>query len=56
MSDLSLNLRYLLWKKGIPRAEWGKKLSELLGWDEGRAEELLEGDETLRNSELLTIA
>ncbi len=56
MPDLSLNIRYLLWKKGVPRAEWKKKLSELLGWNEGRAEELLEGDEALRSSELKILA
>ncbi len=56
MADLSLNIRYLLWKKGIQRVEWGKKVSELLGWEEERAEELLKGDEALRNSELKTLA
>jgi transcriptional regulator with XRE-family HTH domain len=56
MPDLCLNIRYLLWKMSIPRSEWGKKLSDLLGWSEGRAEELFEGNEIPRNSELKTLA
>lgn len=57
MPDLSQNVRYLLWRKEIPRAEWTSKLTALLGWAEANAEAFLAGDSgALSDTELKTIA
>jgi len=44
MPDLCLNVRFLLWKKGVARAEWVSKLAALLGWTEVAAESFLTGE------------
>lgn len=44
MPDLCLNVRFLLWKKGVARAGWVSKLESLLGWTEDAAERFLTGE------------
>lgn len=44
MPDLCLNVRFLLWKKGVARAGWVSKLEALLGWTEDAAERFLTGE------------
>ncbi|MHB8834932.1 MAG: helix-turn-helix domain-containing protein [Candidatus Methylomirabilia bacterium] len=44
MPDLCLNIRFLLWKKGVVRAGWVAKLEALLGWTEEAAERFLTGE------------
>jgi len=43
MPDLSQNIRYLLWKKGVDRFEWPAKFAEVVGCAEDAAENLLSG-------------
>ncbi len=57
MPDLSLNVRYLLWKAGTARAEWGAKLAALLAWSEITAEAFLAGESgTLNDKERKVLA
>ena len=43
MDDQSKNLRYLLWKRNHPKAQWTRTLASWLGCSELRAKELLNG-------------
>lgn len=54
-SLISLNIRYLLWKKGTVRGEWIGTLADLLHWDGARAEGLLAGETADLNDEELMI-
>ena len=45
MSQVSENLRFLLWLKRVQRSEWAAVLGYWANCDIGRAEELLEGGE-----------
>ena len=57
MPDLCLNVRYLLWKKGVARAVWHSRLATLLGWAEDAAEIFLTGESgTLGDKELKSLA
>jgi len=57
MPDLCLNVRFLLWKKGIARAEWPAKLATILSWAEDAAELFLAGESgTLGDKELKSLA
>jgi transcriptional regulator with XRE-family HTH domain len=57
MPDLCLNVRFLLWKKGVARAEWPSKLAALLGWSEVAVESFLSGESgALSDTELKTLA
>lgn len=57
MPDLCLNVRFLLWKKGVARAEWAPKLASLLGWSEDTAESFLTAESgTLGERELKALA
>lgn len=57
MPDLCLNVRFLLWKKGVVRAEWPSRLAALLGWSEDAAERFLTGEiGALGDKELKSLA
>jgi len=57
MPDLCLNVRFLLWKKGVARAEWASKLAALLGWSDDAAELFLTGESgALGDKELKSLA
>lgn len=57
MPDLCLNVRFLLWKKGVARAEWAHKLTALLGWSEETTEAFLTTESsTLSDKELKTLS
>ncbi|MCL4498789.1 MAG: helix-turn-helix domain-containing protein [Chloroflexi bacterium] len=55
MSNVSVNLRYLLWKKNPDRREWLGQLTVWADCDVRRAEELLRGDRP-RKEEIARIA
>lgn len=57
MPDLCLNVRFLLWKKGVARAEWALKLASLFGWSEDTTEAFLTAESgTLGDKELKALA
>jgi transcriptional regulator with XRE-family HTH domain len=43
LTDLARNLRYLLWRKGIPREKWVNRFSNWLNCDTQRSRALLTG-------------
>jgi len=56
VDNLALNIRFLLWREGVRRDEWGGKLAKLLGSDIHRAQEVLGGRVDLQPKEIALIA
>lgn len=56
VNDVTLNIRFLLWREGVGRGEWGAKLASLLGCDIRRSQEILGGGVDLQPKELALIA
>lgn len=57
MPDQCLNVRFLLWKKGVARAEWPAKMAALLDWPEDNAETFLAGaTESFSDKEVKVLA
>ena len=56
VESLTLNIRYLLWREGERREEWAAKLTDLLGCDIRRAQEILSGGVDLQPKEISAMA
>ncbi len=51
-----MNIRFLLWREGVRRDDWGTKLANLLGCDIRRAQEILSGATDPESQEVALIA
>ena len=56
VDNLTLNIRFLLWRDGVKRDEWAAKLAELIECDISRAHEILGSAVDLEPQEVAIIA
>ncbi len=55
-SNIPRNLKFLLWKQGIPRDRWVREVSHWCRCDPVRAVEILRGDASLTDAETQSIS